>query len=162
MISIIIVNYKVKKEILRCISSIYKSGSNLVFEIIVVDNDEKNTIEENLKKQFPKVKYVKSPKNIGFGAGNNLGAKYAKGEVLFFLNPDTEVLENSIDLLYKFLNSTKDVGGVSPILLNDRGVLHFVQGSQHLTILRGIFSLSFISYLKFSKDANLFPTIHKV
>ncbi|OGH38265.1 MAG: hypothetical protein A3B44_01285 [Candidatus Levybacteria bacterium RIFCSPLOWO2_01_FULL_38_21] len=144
MISIIIVNYKVKKEILRCISSIYKSGSNLVFEIIVVDNDEKNTIEENLKKQFPKVKYVKSPKNIGFGAGNNLGAKYAKGEVLFFLNPDTEVLENSIDLLYKFLNSTKDVGGVSPILLNDRGVLHFVQGSQHLTILRGIFSLSFI------------------
>ena len=116
MISIIIVNYKVKKEILRCISSIYKSGSNLVFEIIVVDNDEKNTIEENLKKQFPKVKYVKSPKNIGFGAGNNLGAKYAKGEVLFFLNPDTEVLPDGLSKMVSYLECNTDVGILTPYL----------------------------------------------
>ena len=36
--SIIIVNYKVKKEILACIASIYKSKPKASYEIIVVDN----------------------------------------------------------------------------------------------------------------------------
>lgn len=146
-ISIIIVNYKVKKEVLDCINSIDKSHSGLKYEIIVVDNNEKNEIKKNLSEQFPRVKYIKSPGNIGFGAGCNLGAKYARGEVLFFINPDTEVLSGTLDNLYNFIISKKNIGAVSPILLNNRGVPHFVQGSQHLTVLRTIFSLSFINKL---------------
>ncbi len=143
-ISIIIVNYKVKKEILRCIRSIIESKSKINFEIIVIDNDEKNTIEEDLKKQFSRVKYVKSPKNIGFGAGCNLGAKHAKGEYLFFLNPDTEVFKGTIDTLLRFISGKKDVGAVSPLILDKNGKISSVQGSEHLTVLRAIFSLSFI------------------
>jgi len=147
MISIILVNYKVKKEILSCISSIYKSKPSSTFEIIVVDNDEEKTIGGLLKKKFPKVKYIKSHGNIGFGAGNNLGAKYAKGEVLFFLNPDTEILLGTLDNLYNFIISKKKIGAVSPILLSDRGVPHLVQGSEFLTPINAIFSLSFIHKL---------------
>ena len=143
-VSIIIVNYRVKKEILKCVDSIYKSNPSLRFEIIVVDNDEEETIGGLLKKRFPKVKYIKSSSNIGYGAGCNLGAKYAKGKYLFFLNPDTEVLSGTLDNLCDFIISKKNIGAVSPILLNDRGVPHFVQGSQHHTILNSIFSLSFI------------------
>ncbi len=147
MISIIIVNYRVKEDILTCIDSIYKSKPSLTFEIIVVDNDGKNTIEENLKKQFPKIKYVKSPENIGFGAGNNLGAKHAKGEYLFFLNPDTEVIEGAIDSLFKFISSKKNVGAVAPLLLDKNGKISSVQGSSHHTIINTILSLSFIHKL---------------
>jgi len=143
-VSIVIINFKVKKELFNCLLSIYPSKQRVSFEIIVVDNDKKNTIEEDLKKQFPKVKYVKSPGNIGFGAGNNLGARYAKGGYLFFLNPDTEVLGGTIDALYKFISSKENVGAVSPLILDKDGKTSFVQGSQHLTLLRAIFSLSFI------------------
>src|SRR3989344_8602955 len=111
-VSLIIVSYKVKREIFNCIRSIIESKPKINFEIIVVDNDEKNTIEEDLKKQFPGVKYVKSSKNIGFGAGNNLGAKHAKGGYLFFLNPDTEVLEGTINNLYDFIISNITIGAV--------------------------------------------------
>ena len=85
MISIVIVNYKVAKEVISCIASIINSRSKIKYEIIVVDNDdEKKEIERDLNKKYPKVKYEKSDKNLGFGAGNNLGAKFAKGDYLFF------------------------------------------------------------------------------
>ncbi|OGH23758.1 MAG: hypothetical protein A2958_03335 [Candidatus Levybacteria bacterium RIFCSPLOWO2_01_FULL_38_13] len=150
-VSLIIVSYKVKREIFNCIRSIIESKPKINFEIIVVDNDEKNTIEEDLKKQFPRVKYVKSPKNIGFGAGCNLGSKYARGEVLFLVNPDTEVPEGTIDNLYNFLISDKNIGAVSPILLNNRGVPYFVQGSELINPINAVFSLSGI-YKLFPKN----------
>src|SRR3989344_286809 len=100
MISIIIVNYKVEEEVINCITSILNSKPKVNFEIIVVDNDEKNIIEKDLKDRYPKVRYIETPKNIGFGAGCNLGAKFAKGNYLFFLNPDTRVLPESLDNLY--------------------------------------------------------------
>lgn len=142
--SIVTVHYRVKKELFECLKSIYDSKPRASFEIIVVDNDKRNTIEDDLKNRFPKVRYIKSPKNIGFGAGNNLGAKRAKGEYLFFLNADTIVLPGAIDSLYKLLRKNKKIGAVSPVLLDNRGVPRYVQGSQHLTVLRAIFSLSFI------------------
>lgn len=146
-LSIIIVNYRVKKEILRCIDSIYKSKPGVAFEIIVIDNDEKNTIEHDLKKQFPRVKYVKSLKNIGFGAGCNLGAKHAKGEYLFFLNPDTELLSDALNELYKFIVNKKNAGAVSPLLIDKNKKVHKVIGSQFPTPSRVIFSLSSIHKL---------------
>lgn len=147
MISIIIVNYKAAEEVTNCITSILNSKPKEKFEIIVVDNDERKGMEGNLSRKYPKVKYIKSPKNIGFGAGCNLGSKHATGEYLFFLNPDTIVLPGAIDSLYKLLRKNKKIGAVSPILLNSRGVPHFVQGSRHHTILNTIFSLSFIHRL---------------
>lgn len=84
-ISIIIVNYKVQKELFKCIDSIYKTCTDISFEIIVVDNDEVKTLQSPLVKKFPKVIYVPSSKNVGWGSGINIGAKYAKGNISIFL-----------------------------------------------------------------------------
>ncbi len=40
--------------------------------------------------------------NLGFAAANNLAAKYARGEYLLLLNPDTVVLDGAIDKLVAF------------------------------------------------------------
>ncbi len=145
MISIIIVNYKVEKELYKCIESIYDSKQNISFEIIVVDNDKTRTIEKKLKKRFPKVIYVFSKKNIGYGAGNNLGQEYAKGEYLFFLNPDTYVKSlNLKELLDDF--KFKNAGIIAPTLIIN-GKESLEQGSIALTPLVAIFKLSFIDKL---------------
>ena len=70
-VSVIIVHYKVKERLFECLLSIYKYSKNVSFEIIIVDNDEQKSIQNELIKKFPKVKYVPSPKNVGYGAGNN-------------------------------------------------------------------------------------------
>ncbi len=146
MISILIVNYHVKEELFACVASIYASKPKSSFEIIIIDNDEKKIIEKELKKQFPKVRYIKN-NNKGFGQGNNTGAKYAKGEYIFILNPDTKLLNNCIDELSNFLNKQKHAGIVAPVLFDNNNHPYPLQGTKELTPLRAIFSLSFINKL---------------
>ncbi|MBI5122683.1 glycosyltransferase [Candidatus Roizmanbacteria bacterium] len=144
MISVIIVHYKVKKELFACIKSIYDSRPKAKFEIIVVDNDDKKIIHSELKKKFPKVKYVVN-RNRGFGQGNNIGVKHAEGEYLFFLNPDTNIFSTTIDSLLLFFKKAK-VGMVAPLLLGSNGG-PYQQGSLELTPQRGWIVLSFLNKL---------------
>jgi GT2 family glycosyltransferase len=146
-VSIIIVHYKDKKRLYDCIRSITQSKPKVSFEVIVVDNDEKSTIKKELETKFKWVKYVRAPGNIGYGAGNNLGTKSAKGEYLFILNPDTKVLSSSIDKLVDFLEKNEQAGLVAPNLVDEKGKVFLQIGSRKLTPLRGIVALSFLNKL---------------
>lgn len=142
-VSIIVVNYKVMEKLLNCINSINSSKLNIPFEVIVVDNEGDESLEKELKKHA-QIKYIKSNKNIGFGAGNNLGAKHASGKYLFFLNPDTRIASNTIDQLYKFIKSSKNVGIVSPMLVDSKFKFFSTQSRKELTPLNVIYSFSFL------------------
>lgn len=144
IVSVIIVHYKVKKELLDCLFSIENSKPKTLYEVIVVDNDEVPTIEKDLFKKFPNIKYIKLEKNIGFGAANNVGAKMAKGKYIFFLNPDTKVFAGCIDCLVSFLQKDKTVGVAAPVLLDKEKKLFPLQGANLLTPVRAIFALSFV------------------
>jgi len=143
-VSIIIVNYRVEKELIACICSIVNSKLRVSYEIIIVDNDGESGLKKIIRETFPKVKYIKSPGNIGYGAGNNLGARYAKGDFLFFLNPDTEIFKGTIDLLVNFLEKNINTAIVAPLFLDENNSPYPLQGSKRLTPLRGIFTLSFL------------------
>lgn len=145
-VSIIIVHYQRFAETLRCIKSIYENKDRFLFEVILVDNNNLAKEKVNLlNKDFSALKYIKSPKNLGYGAGNNLGAKHARGEYLFILNPDTKVLTYAVDNLVSFLEEKKEVGIVAPNLLDSKGKLFSLQGTRMLTPLSAIFSLSLIN-----------------
>lgn len=147
IVSVIIVNYHVKKELLACIFSILAFRTKNSFEIIVVDNDEKNEIEKDLKHAFPQIRYIKSSQNLGYSTGNNLGASVAKGKFLFFLNPDTVFSTNVLDPLLKFLTENKEAGIVAPLLLDKEKKPFVLQGTRELTPLRAIFSITFLHRL---------------
>ncbi len=142
-LSIIIVNYKVEKQLLACLDSIKAKIKGIKFEVIVVENDPATDLGSVLKK-FKFAKYVRSKTNLGFGGGNNLGAGHAIGEYLFFLNPDTQIVEGSLSLLLKEFEKNK-VGIVAPLLLHKDGKLFEHQGLMRLTPIRAIFSLSIIN-----------------
>lgn len=145
-VSIIIVQYKVRKILLDCIQSIVDKTNSKNYEIIVVDNDEIKTLKTALYKRFPNVIYVPN-ENKGFGQGNNIGAKFAKGEYLFFLNPDTELINDVISPLVSFLKHNKKTGIVAPILQHQEGGNFELQGLSTLTPLRAVAALSFINKL---------------
>lgn len=107
-VSIIIVNYNTEKLILDCIQSIHEKTEGISFEIIVVDNASPN--EPSILKKDSRIKYIQSETNLGFGRANNLGAKYAKGDYLHFLNPDTILINNAIKELYDFIKVHSQCG----------------------------------------------------
>lgn len=138
IVSIIIVHYHAKRELFNCLLSIKVSHPKVPYEVIVVDNDEQQIANLQLKQKFPWVRYLRSPGNIGFGAGNNLGAKVARGEYLLFLNPDTIVLKKSVDVLVNRLKMNEKLGIIAPQLLDEAGTIYPLQGTERLTPTSGL------------------------
>lgn len=75
------------------------------YEWIVVDNNS----SVNLSSELDCV-YLRQLANIGFGAGCNVGAEIAKGENLFFVNPDCEFIEDCVTPLIKALEHNPIAG----------------------------------------------------
>lgn len=100
-VSVIIVNYNTLKVTNACIGSIVEQSDGLDYEIILVDNsstDGSKDFFENDKR----VKYIYNEQNVGFGPANNIGARYANGKYLFFLNSDTLLLNNALKLFFDY------------------------------------------------------------
>lgn len=145
-VSIIIINYNTEKLVLDCIDSIYKETSNVIFEIIVVDNNSPN--KSNILINDKRIKYIQSDTNLGFGRANNLGAEYAKGEYLFCLNPDTILVNNAIKILYNCIKNNPKIGICGGNLLSKekKGIHSFCTISPGLwNELTLLFKLNFLN-----------------
>ena len=145
-VSIILVYYQKFDALLTCLDSIYRLKTKSSIEVIIVDNS-KESVGSEIEKKFKKVRYLKSPGNIGYGAGNNLGAEKAKGKYLFILNPDTSVKKSAIDNLVSFLDSNRKTAIVAPNLVDKEDKLFESMGNTELTPMKAIFSLTFINKL---------------
>ncbi|MFA5961407.1 MAG: glycosyltransferase family 2 protein [Parcubacteria group bacterium] len=130
-LSIIIVNYKSRAYLEKCLISIFaKIDAGIDFEVIVVNNDAEQEIVA-LTEAFPKVRVMQNQKNSGFGSANNFGAKEAKGEVLFFLNPDTEVSSGKISSVLEEFSKDVDLGILGAKLINpDSTVQKWIAGGE--------------------------------
>ena len=144
-VSVIILNYNSDINTIECIESIKKSHFNGRYEIIVVDNSDIKSLGHVLRKDH-KVIYIKS-NNKGYGAGNNLGVKYSKGEYLFILNPDSIVYPKTLQILSDYLDDNPDSAIAAPNLYDKNEKLFIQMGSRELTPMRAIFSLSLINKL---------------
>jgi hypothetical protein len=58
------------------------------------------------------------PYNAGFARANNAGIKIANGEYVLLLNSDTIILENSLDMMYAFMQQNLQASAGSVQLLN--------------------------------------------
>lgn len=106
-VSVIYVNYNCSNLTINSIKSVIELTNDICYEIIVVDNNstpnEKNIIEDYCNTN--NIKLIKSNSNLGFGKANNLATKYASGKYLFFLNPDTYLINNAIKELFSFASN---------------------------------------------------------
>ncbi len=120
LFSIIIVAYKSQKVIRLCLKSILNSKFTN-FEIIIVDCSPdlktKQAISPFLSSKF--ITYVRSLRNLGYAAGNNLGAQYAGGDWLIILNPDCQVKSNWLNQAKRVI-STNSGNIIQPLILDPK------------------------------------------
>lgn len=120
-VSIIIINYNTKLLTSQCIESIIAQTNNVLYEIIVVDNNSTDDSQTHIKAKFPDVILVENHQNFGFGKANNIGAKYAKGKYIFFLNSDCILLENTVEIFFQYMKSNiNEQIGIVGTMLYDR------------------------------------------
>lgn len=132
--SVIVVNHNGGDTIVPCLDSIERAADDTV-EIIVVDNASADGSMEQVVELFPSVTCIRSIENLGFGGGNNLGARYAEGEYLVFANPDTIVTPGWWEALVEALAADPAIGMVTSriLLIDDPERLNTAGNDVHLT-----------------------------
>lgn len=142
--SIIVVTYNHKKYLKSCIESI--QNQDYPHEIILIDNCSTDGTAEFVRENFPFVRIIESKKNLGYGAGNNFGVKYAKGEYIVILNPDTIVEKKWLKELIKPLEKGERLITTPKILLYDGSAISACGLAIHYTglaFVRGYLAKSY-------------------
>jgi GT2 family glycosyltransferase len=122
-VSVIIVSYN-RLEVLRnTVAGILQYFTTPTIEILLVDNASPEPIVETIRKEFPQVQVIANKKNIGFGGGNNVGARQARGKFLLFANSDLILQGNPLPAMLKLFQENSQVGTVGCQLLNTDGSL---------------------------------------
>lgn len=123
-LSVIVISYNTKETTLNCLESVLKHTKGLAYEIIVVDNGSDDGSVEGIKalsKIHSQINLIVSKNNLGFGRANNLGVKSAKGDYLLFLNSDTLLNDNALNISLKNLKQNPSAGIYSCRLINADG-----------------------------------------
>ena len=117
-ISIVIVAWNAQHYLKLCLESLAAAPPRRSMEVLVVDNASSDATVEMVESQFPWVKLIKSPENLGFSKGNNVAIRQAKGRYIALVNPDVIVFPGCLDALADFLDQNPKVGNVGPRVLN--------------------------------------------
>lgn len=137
-VSIITVNFNQPQVTIDFLKSVKENTSAEEIEVILVDNGSETDYETEYLANYPDLVYIRSDKNLGFAGGNNLGVKVAKGEFLLFLNNDTEIPGNLIDVLTAEFAANPEIGILSPLILyfDDANVIQYA-GFTNMNYLTG-------------------------
>jgi N-acetylglucosaminyl-diphospho-decaprenol L-rhamnosyltransferase len=149
VLSVIIVNYRVRYFLELCLHSVGTALSGLDAEVIVIDNHSADGSVEFLRPLFPGVRFIVNTENTGFAHANNQALEQAKGEYILFLNPDTILPEDIVPQCLSFLRSTSGIGGLGLRMIDGSG--RFLKESR-----RG-FPSPWVAFCKLSGLTALFP-----
>ena len=149
ILSVIIVNYRVKYFLELCLHSVEKAVRGLEAEIIVVDNHSGDDSLSYLQPRFPGVRFLANTENAGFGRANNQALEQARGRYILFLNPDTILPEDFVAQCLSFIAAIPRIGGLGVRMVDGSG--------QFLKESRRGFPGPWVSFCKLSGLAALFP-----
>jgi N-acetylglucosaminyl-diphospho-decaprenol L-rhamnosyltransferase len=108
-LTIVIVTIKSEKVIEKCLNSIDPQ----IKKIIIENSSDENFIRK-LKSRYKNIDCYISGKNLGMGAGNNIGIKKSKTRYVMILNPDTLLKNDTLDQIFK-ISKMLDFAILSPI-----------------------------------------------
>lgn len=124
-LSVVVVNRNTRDVLRACLVSLLPAIESQIAEIIVVDNGSSDGSPQMVTKEFPLVRLIALPSNVGFAIANNIGMREARGRYFLVLNSDTEIIGDAIRQIVEFMDSHPDVGALGPKLLNTDGTLQY-------------------------------------
>lgn len=125
-LSVIIPTHDTRDLTLSCLAAVRATVGPI--EIVVVDDASSDGTREAIRRADPDVRVLRSEVNVGFSAAANLGADAAGGEVLLFLNSDTEVRPGAVEALVAVFRDDPAVGVAGAQLLDPDGSLQWSAG----------------------------------
>jgi N-acetylglucosaminyl-diphospho-decaprenol L-rhamnosyltransferase len=121
-VDVIIVNWNAGGQLHRCLDSLARAGREGfdLERVVVVDNASSDGSADDLDYASPPIATIRNTRNEGFAAACNRGASASRADYLLFLNPDTELFEDSISAPLALMERPENGGiGIAGIALVD-------------------------------------------
>lgn len=99
-ISVVVVNYNAGAHLAACLASL-RAQTFRDFEVILVDNASTDGSLDGVVDSPGWLTILRQDRNLGFAAGNNLGAQAGRGRLLALLNPDAIADPDWLDQVLK-------------------------------------------------------------
>jgi len=138
-VSIILVGLNAKDFVQGCVSSLEKAQwRGITYDCIYIDNGSTDGSARMMAEQFPWVRLVENPSNVGYCPAANQGARLSRARYLYLLNDDTLVLDDAIALLVETMDLTPQCGTIGSRLLYPDGTEQW-SGRRFPTLLYSLF-----------------------
>jgi len=118
---VVILNYNKANMTKECVRHVLAQNYDGQLDVVVVDNHSTETVFNKLKQLLPaKVKIVRAERNLGYAAGNNLGARLELlplSEYIMVLNNDVILIdEDTCEKLVRALENDSFRVACSPLV----------------------------------------------
>ncbi len=124
-LSVVITHHRDIDLLQKCLNALQKELESVDSEIIAVMSEYRPAMLENLKNDFPDVKFLPFEKNLYFVRAANRGLEKAKGDFVLLINDDVIVSAGSVKTLLDFLENNPRVGLVGPKIFYPDGTEQF-------------------------------------
>ncbi len=121
-VSIIVIAFDVRDEVLRCLASIERHAPPITVETIVIDNGSDDGTAAAVNRAFPAARVLRLRRNIGEAARNH-GLRRARGRHRMFLDSDAQLTPGALARLVALLDDDPATGVVGPKLVYPDGTL---------------------------------------
>ena len=108
-LTFVIVTFNSRKVIFDCLNSLPKE-----FHKLIIENSSDEELKKELEQNYDKTEVVLS-KNIGMGAGNNLGIIKSNTQYVYVLNPDVVLKHDTILNINNSISELDNFAILSPI-----------------------------------------------
>lgn len=132
-LGIVIVNYNTREDLGRCLDSIATNEGAFSRRVIVVDNGSTDGSGDLVRRAYPWVELIASPKNGGYAYANNLGLRalgfgepveaQMRPRYALLLNPDTILPPDALQTMLAYMDAHPEAGIAGPRLVRLDGSL---------------------------------------
>lgn len=120
-LSVVIVSWNAKEFVNECLKSLIGQYSYGSVEVIVVDNASSDGTPELVREQFPEVKLLRNPQNLGFAKANNMGVSVSRGKYICLVNSDVTMRDGCLRKMFQYMEQNPSIGMLGPAMLGADG-----------------------------------------
>lgn len=157
-IAVVVTNWNGEAILENCLRSIDTHTTGVRFEVLLIDDASTDEGVSLVKKNFPQVKVVVSPQNVGYAKATNLALPYLKSRYMLLLNNDTVFANNALSEMVKFMDAHPAVGICGGVLLNPDGTRQHSCGNYPSVSV----ALSMLLSLNRFLPASFLPTMGRI
>jgi N-acetylglucosaminyl-diphospho-decaprenol L-rhamnosyltransferase len=122
-LAVIIVSTNDADWLRPCLSTLYERSGDLDLDVVIADNESTDGTAELVREEFAAARVVRC-RNRGFGHANNRALMACDARYTLFLNPDTQILDGTLDSLVAHMDNHPDIGLASVRQLTPEGGVH--------------------------------------